>query len=239
MLDENHQVIRPTFSYTYDLFGNVLTVQDPKGFIITKSYNLHGSPTKINYPDGSFEQFKYDTEGSLHRSLTREQILTVYEYDYLGRSIYEESFTVGETGGSSFLMSRSRQYNGFRCTYEKEDDHIKHYYYDPAGRLTSLIEHANNQNEKDPESRLTEILYDPLGRLHQRRVWFDTGSQDYSLECFEYDLSGNIIEKKMENAQGVILLRRGYSYDAQGHCIEEYSLDNGMKTSLIKTFYNY
>ena len=238
VLDENNQIIRPTFTYTYDLFGNVLTTQDPKGDVIVKSYNLRGSPTKINYPDGSFELFKYDTEGSLHRSLTREQIITVYEYDYLGRSIYEELSTAGEAGVSAFFMSKSRQYNGFRCTYEKEDNHVKSYTFDPAGRLASIAEHASGQNKKDPESRLTEIFYDPLGRLYQKKVWFDKAPQDYALECFEYDLSGNVIEKRIEDSQGAVLLKKCFSYDSQGHCTEEYSLENGAKTSLVKIFYN-
>ncbi len=236
VLDENNQIVHPTFSYTYDIFGNVLTTEDPKGDIITKSYNLRGNPTRINYPDGSFELFKYDTEGSLHRSITREQIITVYEYDYLGRSIYEELSTVDEKNVSSYLAKRSRYYNGFRCTYEKEDEHVKLYTFDLAGRLASLAEYTNGPY--DPESRRTEIFYDRFGRLHQKKVFFDSGSQEYALECFEYDLAGNVIEKRIEDAQGIVLLKKCFSYNSQNLCMEEYSLQNGVKTSLLKTFYN-
>lgn len=238
VLDENNQIVRPTFSYAYDLFGNVLTTEDPKGDVIAKSYNLRGCPTKINYPDGSFELFKYDTEGTLHRSLTREQIITIYEYDYLGRCIYEELSTADDKSVSSYFMNRSRQYNGFRCTYEKEDDHVKRYTFDPAGRLASLAAYASGQNERGPESHFTEIFYDPLGRLHQKKVWFDSGPQDYALECYEYDLPGNVVEKSIEDAQGTVLLKKCFSFNSQGHCTEEYSAENGAKTSLIRTFYN-
>lgn len=62
--------------------------------------------------------------------------------------------------------------------------------------------------------------------------------QDYALECFEYDLSGNVIEKRIEDAAGIVLLRKFFSYNSQGLCIEEYSLENGTKTLLIKTSYN-
>lgn len=238
VMDENSKIIRPAFSYTYDLFGNVLTTEDPKGNVIAKSYNLRGDPTRINYPDGSFELFKYDTEGSLHRSLNREQIITVYEYDYLGRSIYEELSIAGETGVSSFFMSRSRKYNGFRCTYEKEDNHVKRYTFDPAGRLASIAEYASGQNESSPESRLTEIFYDSLGRLHKKKIWFDSGPQDYALEWFEHNLAGNVIEKRIEDASGAVLLEKKFSYDLQGRCIEEYIIENGSKISLLRTFYN-
>jgi len=236
--DENSQIIRPTFSYTYDLFGNVLRAKDPRGDIIEKSYNLRGDATRISYPDGTFELFKYDTEGSLHRSLTRDQIITVYEYDYLGRIIYEEVSAAGETGVSSYLTSRLRKYNGFRCTFQKDGNHVQHYTFDPSGRLISLIENGCEFSEKTPDAHITEIFYDALGRVQKKRVWFDSGSHDYALECFEYDLSGNVLEKRIEDAQGSILLRKFFSYNPQGHCTEEYTIENNTKTTLIRTFYN-
>lgn len=219
--DENEQITSPTFRYTYDIFGNVLTITDPKGFVIKKSYNLRGDPTKIIYPDGTFELFKYDTEGSLHRSLTREQIITVYEYDYLGRPIYEES----STGTPSFLISRSYQYNGFRCTYEKEDDYIKRYAFDFAGRLVAITEYSSGETEKSPNTRRAEFSYNSQGRIDQKKVWFDTGPQDFSIECLTYDLFGNPLEKRIEDAQGKILLQK--HYNTQNQCTEE----NGIKTT--------
>lgn len=238
VLDETSQIIRPTFTYTYDIFGLVKRIQDPKGFIISKSHNLRGDPTKIVYPDGSFELFKYDVEGSLHRSLTRDQIVTIYEYDYLGRPTYEESSTAGEKGTSSFLIGRSYQYNAFRRTYEREGNHIKRYRYNPIGRLSAIIEYPDGRSEKDPESRLTEISYDPLGRIHKKKVWFDREENAYALECFEYDIGGNVLEKRIEDAEGSILIRRCFSYDAKDQCIEKYTLENNIKTSLLKTSYN-
>lgn len=238
VLVKNGQAIHPTFNYAYDIFGNVLALTDANGFITTKSYNLRGDPTRIFYPDGSSEIFKYDAEGSLHRSLTRERIITVYEYDYLGRPIYEESSTAGETGVSSFLKSKSYQYNGFRCTYEKDDDKIKRYSFDPAGRLASISQYGGWQNEKSFDARVTEFIYDSFGRIEKNKVWFDTGPQDYSLECYSYDLAGNVIEKRIEDSANTILLQRYYTYNLQGQCEEEYSFENGIKRSFVKTIYN-
>lgn len=237
VLDEKGQVIHPTFHYAYDIFGNVLELTDAKGFITTKSYNLRGDPTRIYYPDGSSELFKYDPEGSLHRSLTREQIITVYEYDYLGRPIYEESSTAGETGVSGFFKSKSYQYNGFRCTYEKDDDQIKRYSFDPAGRLASITQYGSGQSEKSADARLTEYIYDSFGRIQQSKVFFDTGPQDYALEYYSYDLAGNIIEKRIEDATNTVLLQKHYTYNLQGQCEEEYTSENGKRT-LVKTIYN-
>lgn len=238
VLDENGQPIHPTFNYTYDVFGNVVSMTDAKGFITTKCYNLRGDPTKISYPDGSSELFKYDTEGSLHRSLTREKIITIYEYDYLGRTIYEENRTTEEKGLSSYLNSKSYEYNGFRCTYEKDQDLIKRYFFDPAGRLIGIRQYGESQNEKGPDARLTEFFYDSFGRVQQSKVWFDAGPQDYSLEFCSYDLAGNIIEKRIEDAANNILLQKFFAYNLQGQCEEEYALENGIKKTLVKTVYN-
>lgn len=236
VLDENNQVIRPTFVYTYDLFGNVLTIQDPKGFITSKSYNLRNKPTKIEYPDGSYELFKYDPEGSLHRSLTRDQIITVYEYDYLGRLVHEESST-SDTGELGFIKGKFYKYNGFRCIEEKQDKFLKRYFYDPAGRIAILAEHPEWSDEKKSDSHKTEIMYDSLGRIQQKKVWFDGGRQDYFLESFEWDPLGNVLEKKIQDAQGKVLLQRGFLYNSQGMCIEEFSLENSTKVTLSQTVF--
>lgn len=238
VLDENGRAVHPTFHYTYDIFGNLLELMDAKGFITRKSYNLRGDPTRIYYPDGSSELFKYDPEGSLHRSLTRDQIITIYEYDYLGRLIYEESSTAEEVGVSSFLKSKSYRYNGFRCIYEKDDDRIKRYSFDPSGKLTAVREYGEDQNKESPEARLTEFIYDSFGRVQQSKVWFGTGPQDYALECYSYDLAGNIIEKRIEDASNAVLLQKYYTYNLQGQCEEEYTLENGIKRTLVKTIYN-
>jgi len=221
VLDENENHVNPTFSYTYDIFGKVITTTDPKGFVTRKAYNLRGSPTRIYYPDGSSELFKYDPEGSLHRSLTRDRMITVYEYDYLGRPMYEEVMTASESGASSFYKSRSRSYNGFRCTSFKDDQHVTDYKYDPTGRIITITQHKSGEGENHQDTRKTEIIYDPLGRESKKKVWFDTGANDYSLTHFTYDLLNNIIEKTVEDTQGNILLQKSFTYDSAGRCTEE------------------
>lgn len=239
--DEQQNMIRPTYRYTYDVLGNILTLQDPKGFIITKSYNLRGSPTQIHYPDGSSELFKYDVEGSLHRTLSRKQIITVYEYDYLGRLTHEESSTANETGVEGFINDRVCEYNGFRCTQEASQYIFQEYFFDPAGRLSVFVKDMVSSRENEgysPNSHLTEMAYDALGRLQRKKVWFDVGEEDYSFECLEHDVLGNITEKRLEDAKGQILLRKGFAYDAQNHCIEEYGFENGAKKTIVKTLYD-
>lgn len=241
VLDEYEKPFQPTFTYTYDIFGNVLTTTDPKGYTIKKTYNLRGSPSHISYPDGSVEMFKYDTEGSLHRSITRDQIITVYEYDYLGRVTYEEDSFVAKTG-EPFITGRKYGYNSFYRTYSAlvylGYEIITHFRHDSTGKVISIVKHSYGKDENDPQSRKTEIFYDTLGRENKKKVWYDIGPSDYSVECCEYDLIGNITEKRIEDATGKILVYKGFAYDDSGHCIEEYAFSNDLRQAVLKTRYD-
>ena len=238
VLDEQQQHSQPTFSYTYDILGNALSVTDPKGYTTYKTYNLHGSPTKILYPDGTKELFKYDKEGSLHRAMTRDQIITIYEYDYLGRKTYEEVSSVTEEGTTTFIKNRTLSYNGFRLLSEKDANLYSKFKHDVAGRIIALIQHEFGTAEENPHSRKTEIEYDALERACKKKIWFGTGSKDYTLECFTYDLFGNIIDKKIEDAAHKVFLQKCFTYDAEGQCVEEYSFQEGQKQTLVKISYD-
>jgi RHS repeat-associated protein len=46
--------------FTYDGYGRVRTVTDSDGYTITTDYDKFDRPTKITYPDGTYEQIVYD-----------------------------------------------------------------------------------------------------------------------------------------------------------------------------------
>lgn len=231
VLDENARSVRPTFSYTYDLFGNVLSTTDPKGYTIQKHYTLRGDPSRIYYPDGASELFKYDAEGSLHRSLTRDRFVTVYEYDYLGRITHEELSTVRENGDTSYLKTRRYEYTAFHPVYEIDGNVVTEFKYDRVGRIVEIFKGEGGHYEQESETRKTEVIYDSLGREHKKRIWFDTGDTDYSVECIEYDLLGNIVQKRIEDAAGVPLLLKSFVYDEAGRCTQESSEGTCFKTT--------
>ncbi|MCH9628216.1 MAG: hypothetical protein S4CHLAM2_18720 [Chlamydiales bacterium] len=233
VLDEYAKPIQPTFSYTYDIFGNVLTTTDSKGYVTQKIYNLRGDPTKIFYPDGSFELFKYDPEGSLHQSKSRNSILTVYAYDYLGRIIRKELSIQEAKGVEHYFNTHLYNYSAFRLLEEKDDDATTQLKYDPAGRVIEIFKYANGRINAVHESRKTEIVYDSLGRESKKKTWFDIGDADYSLECIEYDLLGNVLQKWTEDADGNIYLLTNFTYDDAGRCVEECS-----GQTLLKTVYD-
>jgi RHS repeat-associated protein len=238
VLDENENAIQPTFFYNYDLFGNVICIIDPKGYKTCKAYNLRGDPIKILYPDGSSELFKYDVEGSLHRSLTREKLLAVYEYDYLGRLTYVEHSKLSDNGDAQYLWPESHAYNAFHCIKDKYGFLSKSYQYSPEGRIIGIAVFDSNKSESHAESRKTELIYDSLGRNIKTKIWFDHGPEDYGFEYVTYDSFDNILEKRVEDAKGNLLLQKCFEYNPKGQCTEEFFYENGNKITTLLTNYN-
>jgi len=234
--DENENVIQPSVHYAYDLFGNVVSMTDPNGYVTNKTYTLRNNPTKIFYPDGSEEWFKYDVGGTLIRKLSRDQILTCFQYDDKGRVTFEQTQTLGANRIGDEINTLKHEYKGFHCVEEQDCEIRTKYINDPFGRPIDILKFSGEY--KESETRRTEIVYDSLSRISRKKIWFGTGQQDYSTECFEYDLAGHILDKRIEDAKGNLLLQQWFDYDANGRCIEEYGFIEGKKTTTLKTIYN-
>jgi RHS repeat-associated protein len=73
-----------TMTYAYDGYGRVRTVTDSDSYSLTTDFDALDRPTRITYPDGSYEQFTYDR---LDRVISRDRVgrLTRRYYDALRR----------------------------------------------------------------------------------------------------------------------------------------------------------
>lgn len=236
--DENEKVIQPSFSYSYDIFGRVLSITDPKNMTTYKSYQLQGKPCRILYPDGTMELFHYNLDGSLRRSMGRDQIITAYTYDNFGRVTTKQTLKLKDNQEFKDLYRTDYTYSGYRLKKEcKEYSKSTYFTYDPIGRVTAVIQPNAYKDMDDPYSRKTEYAYDALGRVSHKKVWFDVGTNDYSLECFEYDQAGQVITQKSMDHQGYSVFHKSFSYDLSGHCLEESSFRGDVPTT-SKTTYN-
>lgn len=197
--------IRPTYGYTYGLFDNLLSVTDPKGKLVTTSFNFRGKPTAIHHLDGSQELFKYDYEGSLHRYLGRNGLVRVFEYDYVGRLNHIEYYKRGSKGSEEGFKRKYYAYDAFHLTSEEDEREGKTTYtYDGAGRLTLFTK----GNQK------VECIYDPLGRIQGVKKW--QSSNTFTLDVKEYDLLDRIVEEQTQDSQGRTLIRNKYIYNDGG-----------------------
>ena len=164
--------------------------------------------------------------------------MTFFEYDALGRALTKHCSFANERPPGIFIDMHTYEYQGFQCSKTSDRKLATNYEYDPFGRITQIVKYEDKGNPDDPNSHKTELIYDSLGRVSLKKVWFDVGPQDFCVETFEYDLAGHILEKKVVDADGEIMLQRGFAYDLSGRCIEEFWLSGGQKKPLLKTTYN-
>jgi YD repeat-containing protein len=75
-----------TMSYTYDGYGRVRTVTGPDGYTATTDSDVFDRPTRVTYPDGTFEETTYDR---LDVATRRDRLgrVTRYYHDALRRLV--------------------------------------------------------------------------------------------------------------------------------------------------------
>jgi len=222
--DGKNSFRQPIYTFTYDIFNNETSVRDPKGELTTKVFTVHGKPTRIHYPDGTRELFKYDPEGSLHRHCDREGSVKIFEYDYLGRVLHIERYGRGTKSSGEYLGSLYCTYNALHKLTEKDEAGLETTYsYDSAGRLSSISTETNHLTfqmgssitaSSERESRKVNFTYDALGRTQGVKNW--KSSNTFTLQVREYDLLNRVTEERAEDQNGTILLKNVYSYDQNG-----------------------
>ncbi|MFD1908595.1 hypothetical protein ACFTAO_10335 [Paenibacillus rhizoplanae] len=73
----------------YDLTGKWVTISTDKSGQQTKKlqYYFFGSPYLIEYPDGTYESFRYSAQGELLESIDQNGKSVYYGYDLAGNQI--------------------------------------------------------------------------------------------------------------------------------------------------------
>ncbi len=218
-----HSSIKPTYTYTYDLFDNQTSVTNPNGQVISKSSTVHGKPTAIQYFDGTQELFKYDSGGNLYQHHGRDDLLQTYKYDEMGGL---SSIKYFERGSSN---SREKHYdhNAFHKISEWDEKGEETVYtYDQAGRLATL---------KKGQQKV-EFIYDALGRTSGLKKW--KSSNAFTLEVKEYDLLDRVIEERTEDTQGHVLLKNKYIYNTTGQIAQIIGYPQNKESVLMQYEYD-
>jgi len=124
-----------TFTYatfTYDGFGRVQTVIDSEGYTVTTAYDVFDRPTRVTYPDGTFNQVLYsrlDAEWTQDRRGRWTHLL----HDALRHLVVQED-----------PLQRKTSYDWCNCGALEGIT-------DPAGNTTTWI--------RDVQSRVTSKIY--------------------------------------------------------------------------------
>jgi RHS repeat-associated protein len=172
-LDSNNTV---TTSYTYNSFGEPLTVTDPLGNVTTNTYDGNGnlltvtSPAPASGVAASVTQFAYDTKGELTQITDPLNNITKLAYNAVGliSSITDAqnnvtSYQYDQHGNRTQVTDALNNQTNF--TYDTGDRLTKITYpdnttvsfaYDSRGRRTSVT---------DQNGKLTQYAYDDADRL--------------------------------------------------------------------------
>ena len=116
-------------------------------------------------------------------------------------------------------------YNGFHLTSKCDGLDSLLYTYDGAGRLSSVNKASkrsggvwygsdNSGIANIDDGNKEEFSYAPLGRVQTIKKW--KSSKSFTLHVKEYDLLDRIVEERIENEKGHILVKNRYGYDRRG-----------------------
>lgn len=205
--NEHGKLIQAIEKTEYNSMNHPISQTDPLGNVTKTKFTIRGKPYRIDYPDGSSEECRYTIDGLLERSVAKNGVMTLFQHDYLGRVI---STKVHSPSGE-LLSETSSMYNAFHLLSETDAaGSVTRYKYDPAGRLT----HVSKGDQ------LTVYHYDTLGRIAKTLEYYGPDEQDYIVKAQDYDLLNRVVQERTEDANGIILKKAEYSYDAAGNRCE-------------------
>jgi len=185
-------------NFTYDLGGNVITATNRRGQTVTYGYNTGGEVTSKDYsttPDLIDDVYGYDSAGNLTsaRDVTGT---TTMVYDPATNLLMRIDYP----GGHFFTFEYDAV--GRRTKRTDQDGNVENYFYDAAGRLDHMTDGT--------DSLIVRYEYDDAGRLSRKTL----GNGVYT--TYAYDAAGNITHLVNFKADGTLLSRFDYTYDASG-----------------------
>ena len=191
------QLITPNLETRYNALGQAIAMKDANGQWTKKQYTVRGQPYRITYPDGSIEQKEYSLDGLLIKETAKNQLITRYTHDALGRVIRKEK----QDFSGNLLSATSTTYSTFQLLTETDEaGQITTYRYDGAGRRISMTK----------GDQVTTYAYDALGRQVKE-------TQGDACTTREYDKLNRVIEERIEDSTGSLLTKEQYQYDSSGN----------------------
>lgn len=219
VFDENGDVTNPFSNVKYNELSHPVEKRDPHGKVTQIRNTIRGKPCHVVFPDGSQEISRYNIDGTLQSVTAVNGTKTVITYDYFQRPI---SKVVTDVNGQ-VLDSEYKTYSTLHLTSETDAaGQTTTYRYDYAGRLVERIKGSSRSTYE----------YDVFGRQNRTTEYFGTGASDYVVNVKEFDVAGNVVEEREEDANGLRLKKISYQYDEAGNTVlVQQELEQGLATS--------
>jgi RHS repeat-associated protein len=230
-----------TTGYTYDLYGNLTQVKNPRGYITQFKYDAAHRNTMITDANGNAANLTYDKVDRLTELADRNNHSQKTQYDALNRVTktidpenYSEQFSYDKVGNViSYVDARGtefkKEYDPINRVKTAIDpyNNTKKYSYDAVGNLLALTDENNHtgkfeydkvyrlRKSTDAEGNTTEQQFDQNGNI----VKLIDGEGNPT--TFSYDELDRVIAKT--NAEGET---EKYSYDKTANLTTKTEADN-------------
>ncbi len=172
--DANGTKVKPAWSYSYNIYGNLAKITDPKGRETTFTYDQYGRQLTRNLPMGQSESQEFNTLGQTVKKTDFKGQVTEFIYDSLGRVETKNLYAAGSSSAGETVqvvyddLGRQKEITEVRGTTT--------FTYDIEGQVTQVVKPEGTINYKyDPVTgRKMETstahskqsyTYDELGRL--------------------------------------------------------------------------
>ncbi len=221
----------PVTLYTYDAWGNLRTLTDPRGATTSFQYDAFQRPIVVTQPvpssmqpDAPVTRFVYDAAGQLlekFESGTRGWRVTSYAYDDLGRLRLQQ--LPADTSGGRPTTAYSYDLRDNMISVTEPGGHVTNHRYDQLNQLTDTV-------RPDPDAAgplgypTTRREYNLDGSL-RRETTFDSADPLLAeITQYEYDALGRvtrIVQSDPDGSGPGIAPEVNYRYDIMGNCVSE------------------
>jgi RHS repeat-associated protein len=201
-----------TTSYTYNAFGQQLTVTDPLGRKTTFTYDANQNETSVTDGNGHTTTYAYDADNELTKVTHPDGSTLTTARDANGN-------VTSKTDGLGHATTYAYDALNRKVSATDPLGHQTTYAYDPAGNLTSMVD-AQSQTTSysyDAANELTAIHYSD-GTTPGVTLTYDADGQRASMtdgtgsSSYTYDSLHRLTQTV--NGAGATV---GYAYDLAGH----------------------
>ena len=221
--------ITGTIRIERDALGRVQSVTDASGKITGYEWGSMNERTGLQYPDGSYAGYQYNSQGQLE-VLHMEKGDITYTYDIVGR-LQEKLFPNGVK--TEYIYNQNGQIAEIRHMGKEIEERYR-YQYDMAGNKTDVI-----KNRAEGDSGHYRYEYDALNQL-TGVIRDGNRLRDYTYDAFgnrsrmeDYEQHTNTIYQYNVNNQLLIRetngVKRNYHYDKRGNLIAVFQGEERMK----------
>lgn len=190
----------------YNKLSQPVLLTDSSGNQLKVAYNSRHKPIRMDYPNGTSEEWYYTLDGYLEEHVGITGVITRYEYDYKGRKTRK---TIHAPDFEAPPLEHRWVYNTFHLLEETDATGLTTTYrYDDAGRLIDKsINGLVQQLEYDSQSR----HYRTIERAEEGHICVETKV---------FDALSRVVEERKEQIDGTLIKKVMNRYDERGLVVE-------------------